>query len=495
MTEHPFRLPFSKPDSPTHPISGLLTVLLMWNATAPAAIAQRQPSGPTLTPASLGAPAPYTLGAGDLLQVDLLDVPEYSGEYLILSDGTLNLPLVGRLEVAGLPLSQVRDKISAAYAPFVQQPVATVTIVTPRPVTIAVAGEVKRPGTYVLPLAVANGQGRQFQFYKVTQLLQEAGGITQAADISQVQIQRQEPTRQTIVVNLRELLENGDLSQDLVLRDGDTIQVPTADFLDPIAIRQINSASFAPAAIAPFPVVIVGEVFNPGTHIMGQQPGMAAPGDLGEPPTITQAIKLAGGITPNADLRNIELQRLSQSGELQTLEVDLWQLLQAGDATQDVTLQPGDSIVIPTARQIDPADIASVANASFSPATMTVNVVGEVEQPGAIEVPIDTTLNQAILVAGGFDAQRANMSSVELLRLNPNGTVSRRQIKVNFQAGINEVNNPILERDDVVVIRRSALTQVGDGLEEVFRPVGGLIGVANILNIINTLTEDDDNNN
>ncbi|MGC9527847.1 MAG: polysaccharide biosynthesis/export family protein, partial [Limnospira sp.] len=77
----------------------------MWNVTATAAIAQRQPSGPTLTPSSLGAPAPYTLGAGDLLQVDLLDVPEYSGEYLILNDGTLNLPLVGRLEVAGLSIS------------------------------------------------------------------------------------------------------------------------------------------------------------------------------------------------------------------------------------------------------------------------------------------------------------------------------------------------------------------------------------------------------
>ncbi|MGC9527848.1 MAG: SLBB domain-containing protein, partial [Limnospira sp.] len=296
-------------------------------------------------------------------------------------------------------------------------------------------------------------------------------------------------------VNLRELLENGDLSQDLALRDGDTIRVPTAEFLDPIAIRQINSASFAPEAIAPFPVVVVGEVFNPGTHIMGQQPGMVAPGDLGEPPTITQAIKLAGGITPSADLRKIELQRLSQAGEMQTLEVDLWQLLKTGDATQDVTLQPGDAIVIPTARRIDPADIASLASASFSPATMLVNVVGEVEQPGSIEVPIDTTLNQAILVAGGFDARRANMSSVDLLRLNPNGTVSRRQIKIDFQAGINESNNPILRRNDVVVIRRSALTQVGDGLEEVFRPVGGLIGVANILNIINTLTEDDDNNN
>lgn len=467
---------------------GLMS-LLIWHSSIPISLAQTQPSIPTITPASIRVPDAYTLGPGDLLRVDILDVPEYSGEYLILTDGTINLPLIGQISVAGLSVSQVTEKIFAAYAPFVQQPFPSVRIITPRPISIAVGGEVQRPGTYILPLSTSNTVERQFQFYTVTQLLQQAGGITQSADITRVKVQRQDPTRLNIVVNLKELLENGDLSQDLVLRDRDTIVVPTAENLDPVAIRQINSANFAPEEVAPFQVVIVGEVFNPGTYIMGE--GIA---NLPELPTITQAIQRAGGIKPQANLRRIQLQRLTQAGELKTITVDLWKLLTTGDATQDISLQPGDSIIIPTASAVPPDEIISLASASFSPRTMIVNVVGEVTQPGALQVPINTTLNQAILVAGGFNRRRANTGTVELLRLRPDGTVSRRQISIDFQAGLNTPNNPVLQQDDVVVVNRSALTEVADTFEEVLRPVGGLIGVSALLNIINVLTEDRNNN-
>ena len=425
----------------------------------------------------------YTLGAGDLIQVDILDVPEYSGEYLILNDGTLSLPLIGRLEVVGLTLPRLTTLIVEKYRPYVQQPSATVSIVSPRPMTIAVAGEVNRPGSYIVPLAVPNTQTRQYQFYKVTQLLQQAGGLTQAADLSQVQIRRINPTQQVITVNLKELLENGNLAQDLVLRDGDTILVPTAATLDPNTVRQITTASFAPETIDPFPITIVGEVFQPGTHMVGDNPVAS-----GEPPKLTEAITIAGGITPLANIREVELHRLSKKGEQQIITVDLWKLLVKGDVDQDVALQTGDSIVIPKARQIDPAEVASLASASFSPETIQVSVVGEVIAPGLIEVPLDTTLNQAILSAGGFDRQRAHVDTVELVRLNANGTVSRRQLAINWSAEVNEQTNPILRQDDVIVIRRSGLTQTGDTLEEVLRPFNGLIGISSLLNAIQSLT-------
>ncbi|UWU49797.1 polysaccharide biosynthesis/export family protein [Limnospira platensis] len=152
---------------------GLMS-LLIWHSSTPISLAQTQPSIPipTITPASIRVPDAYTLGPGDLLRVDILDVPEYSGEYLILTDGTLNLPLIGQITVAGLSVSQLTEKISAAYTPFVQQPFPSVRIITPRPISIAVGGEVQRPGTYILPLSTSNTVERQFQFYTVTQLLQ-----------------------------------------------------------------------------------------------------------------------------------------------------------------------------------------------------------------------------------------------------------------------------------------------------------------------------------
>ncbi len=481
-------LNFDKPDQwasrqfLTIGVGSLLYLMGLMEASV--ANAQVQPENPVpIQPSRTTRSAiteAYTLGSGDLLQVDLLDVPEYSGEYLILSDGSLSLPLIGRINVAGLTVAQLTNIITVKYTPFVQQPIVTVSIISPRPLSVVVAGEVSRPGTYVVPLLVPNSQSRQFQFYKVTQLLQQAGGVTQAADISKIQIRRIDPVEQLITVNLKDLLEKGDISQDLVLRDGDTILVPQAETLDPIAIRQLTSASFAPEQIEPFSIIVVGEVSNPGTHKLG---------DLNRnspvPPTITEAIKLAGGITPLANIRQIELHRLTNAGEKEVMTIDLWQLLQEGDATQDVALQPGDSIIIPPAREINPAEVTSLAKASFSPESIQVNVVGEVENPGAVDVPLDTTLNQAILTAGGFNQRRANRKTVDLIRLNPNGTVSRRRILVNLESGIDSNNNPILQPDDVIVVGRSGRAQFRDSLEDSLRPFGGLSGISSVLNLIN----------
>lgn len=467
---------------------GSLLFNLILSMRSPALAQTVEPLLPPMAKPGQGIPIPdigeYTLGAGDLIQVDVLDVPEYSGEYLILNDGTLSLPIIGRIKAAGLTVPQITDLITRKYTPYVQQPLATVSIVSPRPMTIAVAGEVNHPGSYILPLVVPDTQARQFRFYTVTQLLEQAGGVTQVGDITQVEIRRVNPDQQVFTINLRELIEAGDLSQDVVLRDGDSIVVPTADTLDPTAVRQITSASFAPEQIDPFPIVIVGEVFEPGTHVVGEDTV-----NSGEPPKLTEAITLAGGITQRADIRNVQLRRLTKKGEQQIINVNLWELLVEGDVNQDIALQTGDSIVIPQARQIDPEEVTSLADASFSPSAMNVSVVGEVMDPGSLEVPLDTTLNQAILAAGGFDERRAHQQTVDLVRLNPNGTVSRRQIALNWTAGINEQNNPILRQNDVIVIRRSGLTQTGDKLEEVLRPWNGLIGVSNLINTIRMLAD------
>ncbi|MEB3279103.1 MAG: polysaccharide biosynthesis/export family protein [Lyngbya sp.] len=434
---------------------------------------------PSSRPTTSGNTDAYTLGPGDLLRVDILDVPEYSGEYLILNDGSLSMPLIGRLNVAGLTVSQLTNLITTEYTPFVQQPFATVSLLSPRPLSVVVAGEVVRPGTYVIPLLVPNSNTRQFQFYKVTQLLQQAGGVTQLADISQIQIRRINPSQQLITVNLKDLLEQGNINQDIILRDGDTILVPKAETLNPIAIRQLTSASFAAQEIDPFSVVIVGEVFNPGTHQVGDTARASS-----QPPTITQAIQTAGGITPRANIREIKLRRLTNDGKEEIMTINLWELLTEGDITQDVALQPGDSITIPQASNVDPTEVTSLARASFSPRTIQVNVVGEVIRPGAVDVPPDTTLNQAILAAGGFDQRRANKDTVELIRLNPNGTVSRRNIPINLEAGINEATNPILKRDDVIIVNRSGGARFGDSLEDTLKPFGGIIGISSVLNVI-----------
>jgi polysaccharide export outer membrane protein len=164
------------------------------------------------------------------------------------------------------------------------------------------------------------------------------------------------------------------------------------------------------------------------------------------------------------------------------IAVDLWQLLQGGDLAQDAILQEGDTIAIPTATNIDPAEAPQIAAASFSPNLIRVNVVGEVARPGSVEVPPNTPLNQALLAAGGFN-NRARRSRVDLIRLNPNGTVSKRTIDINLAQGINDQSNPILRNNDVVVINRSGLASVSDTLGTILSPVGSIFTFFNFFRI------------
>ncbi|HEY9797967.1 MAG TPA: SLBB domain-containing protein, partial [Leptolyngbyaceae cyanobacterium] len=116
------------------------------------------------------------------------------------------------------------------------------------------------------------------------------------------------------------------------------------------------------------------------------------------------------------------------------------------------------------------------------PNTIVVNVVGEVTKPGAIPVPPNTPLNQAVLAAGGFN-NRARKSTVELIRLNPNGSVIRRTVSVDLAQGINEDTNPTLRNNDVVVVNRSTIARVSDTLSTVLTPIGSFFSFFNFLRI------------
>lgn len=460
------------------------------------------------TQASPAAPAlsisdeAYTLGPGDRIKVDVFDVPEYSGEFSVLVDGTLNLPVIGRTSVRGLSLDEATSIISSKYAQYVRRPLVTMSLVTARPVTLAVAGEVNRPGTYTITPGGGTAGATSGQFPTVTQVITQAGGITQAAAVRDVVIRRRiGATNQTrdYNVNLWDLLQRGNLAQDITLRDGDSVYIPAVTAVNPTETRQLADASFAAKEVKPINIAIVGEVARPGPYsitgggegtggatgaITGGATGVnAGAGASGGPPTVTKAIQVAGGITALANVRSITIRRSTRSGEPRMININLWELLRAGDVSQDVILQEGDTITIPTATAFDPSESTQLAGASFAPNTIVVNVVGEVTRPGAIPVPPNTPLNQAVLAAGGFNT-RARKRSVDLIRLNPNGSVEKREVDVDLAQGINEKGNPTLRNNDVVYVRRSTLATIGDTLGTVLNPVGSFL---NIFSIFRTL--------
>jgi polysaccharide biosynthesis/export protein len=454
-------------------------------AAPPAAAPAASPAAPATTAPADVSESAYALGAGDIVKIDIFRVPQYSGESQVLVDGSLNLPLVGKVNVNGLSLEEASAELSSQYSRFLRRPLITMSLITRRPLQIGIAGEVNRPGSYTL------GQ-ETTQPSRLSQLIETAGGITQSADLSQVQVRRSQAngSQQVVTVNLWDLITNGNLSQDVTLRDGDAVYIPTA--LVPLEnAALLADASFATDLNLPINIAIIGEVYRPGPYTLqggGASTGEAGtPGETGganTPSTVTRAIQAAGGIKPQADIREVQIVRATRAGGPQTFNVDLWQLLESGDLQQDAILQEGDTVFIPTATALSTTEAGELAAASFSPDAIRVNVVGEVEQAGLVELPPNTPLSQAILAAGGFNT-RARKGSAELVRLNEDGTVNRTEIDVDFAEGIDEENNPLLRNNDVIIVNRSGLANITDTLGNVLSPLGSVFSLFRFFDIFN----------
>jgi polysaccharide biosynthesis/export protein len=547
----------------------------------------------------------YTLGPGDRLRVDIFNVPEYSGEFSVLADGSINLPVIGSVPLQGQTIQRASGLLTGYFSRYVKRPLVTISLLAPRAVQVAIAGEVSRAGSYTVPFTLENRK-----FPTIGQIIQLAGGTNQTANLRQVQVRRASTGRvvsvnifdvlqrgntaqdislrdgdtifipraenvssadllrvsgsnlanqdttikvaivgevgkpgtytlkgeaspsnsgtpgrispptlteaikiaggstasadltkirvrrntrtgagQTVPINLLSLLQSGDFSQDIVLQDGDTVLLPTNSGFGAANSSLISASNLGPQSISPVKVVVVGEVNRPGTYTVRGDANTTNNNTqltgIVTLPTVTQAIQSAAGIKPTADIRQVQLIRTTRSGE-QKIALNLFKLLQQGDTSQDIILQEGDRIFIPLAQNSSPQDVDLISSSTFSPATIKVNVIGEIStkfpkgQLGSLDMPPNTTLNQALLIAGGFDNVRANKSEVDFIRLNPNGTVTKRLIKLNFAKGIDNETNPRLQNNDTIVIGRSNLTRIGDGFSSILSPFSGLFGFFNI---------------
>ncbi|WP_287248466.1 MULTISPECIES: SLBB domain-containing protein [unclassified Moorena] len=413
---------------------------------------------PAVEPVSPVIDQTYTLGAGDLILITIFRVPEFSGQQQVGVDGSLKLPLVGKLTVDGMTLEEAEIAIAAKYQSELRSPAITVSLLQPRPLQIAISGEIKQPGSYVLPLI------NNAQFPSLAQAVQLAGGMTQSADLERVEIRRTQPSgiTDTITVNLSQLLQAGDLSQNLILRDGDVIMIPTTTEVDLAKTAQLAASNLASTEEIS-DVAVVGEVFRPGAYrLEGGQNGTSRP-------TVSQAIQTAGGIKPSANVREIQVRRPTRDGTEQLININLWKLLQDGDLSQDLALQKGDTVIIPTATEITAVEAAQIASTNLSPDVIRVNVAGEVKQPGTVEMPSNTTLNEALLSVGGFNERAEKI--VELIRFNPDGSLTRREIEVNFKQGIDPQTNPLLSQNDIIIAGRSSYTQITDTISNILEPI------------------------
>ncbi len=436
------------------------------------------------------SPESYKHGGGDRILVEILEVPDLTRGYEVLSDGSVNLPLIGLVSIRGRTLVEATNIIRNAYRRVLKDPIVTVSLVAARPLNVGVIGEVTRPGNFTIPLTPGPGDTPSVQYPTVTQAIRLAEGVTGVADIRNIRVRR--PQRdgpdQVLNVNLWKFLQEGDISQDIILQDRDTILIPTVANFNQAEARQFATANFSPPPEKPRSISIVGQVTRPGAYVVigGNTTNDASREGF---PTVIRAIQLAGGITSDADIRQIQVRRLTRRGE-QIISVNLWQFLESGDGAQDTILQEGDTIVVPKATIINPAEAGVIASTNFAPAGINVYIVGEVRTPlDPVRLPANATLNQALISRGffGYENTRARRNKVELVRLNNDGTATKRTIEVDLTQGINEELNPQLRNNDMIIVSRSGFANLVDRMNAVIGPVGPATGVLNFINVFRFL--------
>lgn len=160
----------------------------------------------------------YVIGAGDDLSIIMPYNPELNYEGFVGPDGRFTLPVAGTIKVAGLTVAQAGAAIDAALANarVVRAAVSSVTIRTYAPV-VYVGGEVKLPGS--IPLR---------QSMDPLQAILAAGGLQNTAHTEEVVLIRVGPDGHPLLrtINIRALIEKGDVAQAVALQPRDTIFVP-----------------------------------------------------------------------------------------------------------------------------------------------------------------------------------------------------------------------------------------------------------------------------
>ncbi|MCA6612362.1 MAG: polysaccharide biosynthesis/export family protein [Pseudanabaena sp. M158S2SP1A06QC] len=412
----------------------------------------------------------YTLGAGDIIKIEVFNVPELSGNQTIAPDGTINISLVGALKLEGLSLDEANALLKTKLSPFLVRNIVNVSLQSPRPLNIAVVGEVNRPGprflNYVGSGAINNSNSSS-NAATLTRALESASGITSRADISNIQISRRDGAagRRIIKVNLQNLLEKGDISQDVRILDGDSILVPPLPQTSTSQSRVVSNSTFSPDTFT-IQVAIVGEVNRVGSQtLVYSRNGITSTGltgattsagiaSNGGPVTLSRALQAANGVTEIADIRNVQISRLNDKGQRTIVKSNLLDLITKADLSQDITLSDGDLITVPRLEKTNPTEYLQIAKATFSPTVITVQVIGEAFRPGPLQLRPNTSFTEAISAAGGL-TNDADWRAVELYRVNPDGSIMRRNLVADLNLPLSEENNPGLRDRDVIVVRPS----------------------------------------
>ena len=227
-------------------------------------------------------------------------------------------------------------------------------------------------------------------------------------------------------------------------------------------------------------VSLTGEVKKPGTYLFKIEKNMV------DFPTVVKAIQKAGGLKPQSDLTNISVKRRvpfnQENLKYKIASINLLDLITKGDQDQNLFLFDGDVINIKK-RELSQNGNYPALISNLSVDSIQVIIGGEVENPGYLNLPNGTTLNEAILAAGGLKLNRSN-SKITLLSMDNEGKVNREIIKINLSKPTQGQSNPTLSNKDIIIVNKNNFSKVLDPIGFANRPVDTLIRYFTLFKLI-----------
>jgi polysaccharide biosynthesis/export protein len=159
----------------------------------------------------------YKIGSGDVLEIVTWKEPDFSrGEVLVRIDGKITFPLLGDIQASGRTTLQIKKDIEAGLKSFVENPVVTVTVITPNSQKFYILGEIQNTGEYPL-----------IKDLTVLQAFALAGGFTDWASKKEIILLRKEDGKDKILtVNYKNIVQGKDFFQNIYIKANDTIIVP-----------------------------------------------------------------------------------------------------------------------------------------------------------------------------------------------------------------------------------------------------------------------------